>query len=428
MDRSILKKALDAYRKGTLAHRITVHLRRLAYRRLGLAVFNRWRCRRVWSRIEPRKVVFSNFNGNGYGCNPKYVCDELLRRNGGYDIVWIVKRSLADSSFPAGVRLVPWGSRQALWELATARVWVDNMRKNRFINVGLAKKPGQFYIQTFHGAIGIKTNGADMIQPGQEKSSYAVGARLDADMIDYLVSNSTYETNMYKSSFFGKGRTLLFGHPRNDVFFRDDAAAIRSRTLERLGLPDRVKYVLYAPTYREDHRVDCYGVDYPALLAALHDRFGGEWRALVRLHPSVRMVPELRPPAECAVDVCAYPDIQELLITVDAMVTDYSSCIFDFMLSGKPGFLFAVDLAEEIAERGFYYPLDTTPFPIGRDNEELCRNIRAFDAKAYATEVKAFLAEKGCMEDGRASVRVADLIDRLLSNAGCDAAPPASCP
>ena len=413
LDRTLLSKIRYAYRNGTLVHRVNVHIQRFLHQWLGLAAFNRWCCRKVWTRIEPRKIVFSNFRGNGYGCNPKYISEELLRR-GGYDIVWLVKRAFLNSEFPPGVRIVHWGSRRALREMATARVWVDNQRKNSSIGTGLAKKPGQTYIQTFHGAIGIKTCGADMIKPGQEKSHSAVSSRIDAGMIDYLISNSSYETNMYKTSFFGKGRVMLFGHPRNDIFFRPDKDEIRRRTLARLNLSEATKYVLYAPTYRDSLRIDCYTIDYHALVAALHDRFGGDWKVLVRLHPTVRMIPELQPPADCAVDVCSYPDIQELLVSADAMVTDYSSCIFDYLHSGKPGFIFAVDLEKQKRERGFYYPLETTPFPIGLNSEELCRNIRAFDAERFASATKAFLESKGCMEDGKASERVADLIETEL--------------
>ena len=126
------------------------------------------------------------------------------------------------------------------------------------------------------------------------------------------------------------------------------------------------------------------------------------------------MIPELKPPTDVAIDVCAYPDIQELMVAADAMVTDYSSCIFDYLLSGKPGFVFAVDLEKQNRERGFYYPLETTPFPIALDSSELCANIRAFDAEKFATDTKSFLASKGCMEDGNASKRVADLIESEL--------------
>ena len=76
--------------------------------------------------------------------------------------------------------------------------------------------------------------------------------------------------------------------------------------------------------------------------------------------------------------------------------------------------MFAVDLEKQNRERGFYYPLETTPFPIGLNSQELCANIRTFDAEKFASDTQAFLASKGCMEDGKASARVVDLIETEL--------------
>lgn len=59
----------------------------------------------------------------------------------------------------------------------------------------------------------------------------------------------------------------------------------------------------------------------------------------------------------------AYPDIQELLAAAQVVITDYSSCIFDFLLTVRPGFLFVPDLEHYDQERGFYYKLEETPFP-----------------------------------------------------------------
>ena len=58
-----------------------------------------------------------------------------------------------------------------------------------------------------------------------------------------------------------------------------------------------------------------------------------------------------------------YSDIQELMVSSDALITDYSSCIYDFMLSRKPGFIYATDADKYNNGRGLYYSLTSTPFP-----------------------------------------------------------------
>ena len=60
-------------------------------------------------------------------------------------------------------------------------------------------------------------------------------------------------------------------------------------------------------------------------------------------------------------------------------------------------------------------PLESTPFPVAETNEELCARIRAFDAETFARDKAAFLSEKGCMEDGRASERAVDVIGKWLA-------------
>ena len=117
------------------------------------------------------------------------------------------------------------------------------------------------------------------------------------------------------------------------------------------------------------------------ILQTLREKFGGDWVIAIRLHPHVKKYSEeLYEFGEYVVDASYYPDIQELLVSSDIAITDYSSCIFDFMLSKKPGFIFATDIKEYNTERGFYYPLESTPFPVASTNDTLAENIRNFDS------------------------------------------------
>ena len=67
--------------------------------------------------------------------------------------------------------------------------------------------------------------------------------------------------------------------------------------------------------------------------------------------------------------------------------------------------------------RGFYYPLESTPFPVAETNNAMCRNIESFDAGKYACAAAAFLREKNCMDDGKASGRAVDMIEKWLGGA-----------
>lgn len=107
--------------------------------------------------------------------------------------------------------------------------------------------------------------------------------------------------------------------------------------------------------------------------------------------------------------------MQELIAIADIAITDYSSWIYDFVLLRKPGFIYATDIDHYNNERGFYYSLESTPFPVATTNEELMTNIIQFDQIIYENRVEEFLREKGCCEDGNASKRVVEKIQELIS-------------
>ena len=359
------------------------------------------------------KIVFNNFRGFGFGDHQKYIVLELLRRGVAADIVWLAEDvEKVRREVPEGVRVVPYSSVAALRELSTARLWCVNQSMNHFIFRGLRKRRGQIYLQTYHGSLGIKRIGGDRAGNGEVRL-WEGPLRRDAAMIDYLVANAVWEAEaVYRTRFYGCGEIKLFGHPRNDVFFRNGDRE-REKVRRTFGLTDAERLAFYAPTHRSDHSPSTYLHDAEGLRSAFERRFGGRWRVMVRLHPNMRpYFHEAAMPG--AVDATDYPDMQELLIAADALISDFSSCMFDFMLTRRPVFVFAA--ARENYERiqGFYYPLSETPFPIAEDEAELRNNIAAFDDAAYRAKVEAFLAEKGCVEDGRATGRVCDLIEEAL--------------
>ena len=156
------------------------------------------------------------------------------------------------------------------------------------------------------------------------------------------------------------------------------------------------------------------GLDFSLLRQSLEERFGGGWLILMRLHPRMKEFTELLPKEPFCADVTEYPDIQELLAAADAVVTDYSSAVFDFLLTGRPAFLYAPDYKAYETMRGLYYPLEETPFPVALTNAQMAKHIASFDELVYKEKVRDFLEEKGSVEDGRAAFRVAGLIaDRI---------------
>ena len=109
-----------------------------------------------------------------------------------------------------------------------------------------------------------------------------------------------------------------------------------------------------------------------------------------------------------------YPDMQQLMAATDIGITDYSSWAYDYILTRRPMFLYCPDLSYYEGGRGFYYPIETTPFPISKDQDEMIAQIAAFDNNEYLNKVEAFLEDKGCYEEGKASERSADAILKII--------------
>lgn len=366
--------------------------------------------------IENNKIVFRTFNG-GYNCNPKYIAEEIMKQNLPYKLVWVVNKNILNfiDDFPRDrIQLVMSGSAEDIKETSTAKIIIDNERRTKYILNGVFKKDEQVYIQTFHGSLGIKKTGVDRNDTSKKALRLC---KIDSSQIDFLTSNGTYTTNFFKSMFWDYGKILEYGHPRNDVFFKSNEN-IRKKVCNYFNIPTNKKILMYAPTLRESGDLDCYSLDFERTIQAVTKKFGSEWVVITRLHPLlINRRDEFIPQGSNIIDGTKYSDMQELLASVDLLITDYSSSIYDYMLSYKPGFIFATDIEQYDNARGLYYPLTSTPFPVAKNNDEMVKNIENFNYEKYKSNVTTFLKGKGCIEDGHASERVVDLIKSIINNA-----------
>lgn len=367
----------------------------------------------ITTPVDDKKIVFITFQGD-YTCNPKYITDELIRRKRDYDLVWSARQYtlLHPDNMPREpVRAVEQMSYEFYKELASAKVWVVNSVD--FLKNPLYKKKNQFLIETWHGSLGIKRFDKN-VNSGRR---WVQAAELCGKISDFCISNSDFENYVFRETYWPKTEILQFGHPRNDIFFSSNDIVrdqIKRKIYQLYDIPENAKLVLYAPTFRDSKDFICYNIRYQELVNSLSERFGGVWYVLVRFHPTVRKYAKSKFEYRNIIDATKYPDIQELMAISDVAITDYSSWIYDYILSKKPGFIFATDIETYNNERGFYFKLESTPFPVATNNEQLFNNIALFDEEKYQEKVETFLEEKGCVDDGLASARVADLIEKII--------------
>ncbi|MBQ1371939.1 MAG: CDP-glycerol glycerophosphotransferase family protein, partial [Oscillospiraceae bacterium] len=270
------------------------------------------------------------------------------------------------------------------------------------------KRKNQFYLQTWHG-FALKRIEADV--GNHLEPEYVAAAKRDSSQIDVIVTGSGFMEKLYRNSFWYEGPVLRTGTPRNDIFFRDHSV-LHSEVCRRLGLPENRKLALYAPTFRSDHSTDAYRIDAELLRRKAAENFQGDWTVLIRLHPNVaaQSATLFAYNGDTLVDATKYPDMAELLCAADLLITDYSSSMFDYALTGKPVIRFATDIEAYQKDRDFYFPLDALPFPLARSNEELERVLTELQPLWTGQAWAEFARENDFCEDGEASVRCAALI------------------
>ena len=222
-----------------------------------------------------------------------------------------------------------------------------------------------------------------------------------------------------------EGEIIKTGTPRCDVLFNQRQEKYQQMRRE-YQLPEDAKIMLYAPTFRGGSQnknrsvnTEEATVDFERLIEALEKRFGGTWYIFLRLHPQLAAKMQgvkVGQASDRLVDVSQRTDMNEIIAGADAFLTDYSSAIFESAMIKLPGFIYADDLEEYVADRGdLFFDMYQLPFPVALNNDELMNNILAFDEEIYKEKLTAFMDEMEIFEDGKASRRVADLI-QLLNN------------
>lgn len=356
-------------------------------------------------KINNKKIVFVNFSGKGFGDSPKYICNELLKNNDGYDIIWVVKNK-KNENFPHKIRTVKIYSLKYFYDLATAKVWVNNSRFPLFVK----KRKNQYYIQTWHGGLALKKIEYD----AEEKLSeyYKKVMKKDNRQIDLMVSNSSFCTKMYRNGFKYYGEILECGSPRNDILI-NAKKSISEKVKQKYNIKNE-KIILYAPTFRKDYSKNPYDIDFINLEKKLKIKTNKKWKILIKLHPRIADISQKFITANNVINASEYDDIQELIIACDLLITDYSSTMFEAMIANKPVILYANDISDYNEERGMYFNFNELPFPLSENNKELDSIIENFNEKEIDDNYLLFKEKIGLHENGHASEEVCKRILEII--------------
>lgn len=354
-----------------------------------------------------RRIVLATATSERLAGNLAFIRDELEHRGQAIPLVILAHRPRPGAR---GRLTGLWHGLLAGYHLATARVTVvDDYFFPMYV---IDPRPGTTFVQVWHACGAFKKFGYSVLEKAfGADEAYVSVVKIHANYDLCLVSSMSVAP-FYAEAFDQPLDRFVSdtGIPRTDVFFGDvaieRAAAVRARfRLQR----DRI-VILYAPTFRGESTTAATYDDYLDL-EAMARSLSHSHLLLIRLHPFVRAALRIPPElADFVIDVSDHPDINELMLVSDLLVTDYSSAIYEFSLLGRPICFLAPDHQAYEAERGFYFDyVSGVPGPVFETTDELAAYIRAGDFDT--ARVIAFRDASFDVADGKASQRV---VDRIL--------------
>jgi CDP-glycerol glycerophosphotransferase len=342
-------------------------------------------------------ILFESFQGKVIGDNPFAIFNEVRARNINSELLFTVN---AATKAPDGAKALKHGSIAWLRSLATSKVLVNNTNFPGYFR----KRAGQKYIQTWHGTP-LKRLGRDIVDV-VPTGSYLKMMDREASYWDYLVSPSKYCSEIFPNTFGYSGKIIETGYPRNDIL--TTRSSDREKIRQSLGINDSNSLVvLYAPTWRDTNRT-ATGNWKPVNF--LGSDLGEGITLLFRGHTNTHQAHSDKV-AKGAIDVTDYKNVAELYLAADVLVTDYSSSMFDFSVTGKPMVFLAPDLEDYVAKRGFYFDFETlAPGPILRDSSKLGETLENIESvkTEFAERYRSWQQKFNALEDGQASKRVVD--------------------
>ena len=347
-------------------------------------------------------VLFESWRSQ-FSDNPRAISEELHRRGAPFRHVWVLDpRTVGD--LPGWVEPVPPGSTAHLGMMGRARHYVANGTVFGHHH----KRRGTTLLQTWHGAP-LKRIGFDTRRDDSPTSRQAARTlERNVPKWDLLLSPSSFATPILREAFRYSGEILETGYPRNDLLVSPEAGEIRERVRAKLGIAPGQRAVLYAPTFR-----DRAGFTREADVRRLAADLGDSTVVLLRAHHIDARSLAIEPGGPFQ-DVSSHPDNRELYLAADVLVTDYSSLMFDFAVTGKPMLFYTPDLAEYRDElRGFYLDFEAeVPGPLLFTVEELAEAVADVDAVAARhTDAYERFRRRFChLDDGHASARVVDAL------------------
>ncbi len=314
---------------------------------------------KLFVKTDDKLILFNSFAGRKYDDSPRAVFEAMKKdlRFKDYRLVWAFhqpERFQVD-----GAEKIKTDGLLYFKTALAARVWVTNSSVERGLNF-IGKHT--LYFNTWHGTP-MKKMGTDI---GVGNTAFAYSGE---SHIDVMMSQGHFATDVFSRSFgIPKEKFLEAGLPRNDILvnYTDEHRQIIRTTL---GIKPNQTVILYCPTFREYDKDESLGVVMapPMDLRKWERELGNRYVLLMRAHYEVSKVMKIED-NEFVRNMTDYPNLNDLYIAADILISDYSSVFFDYSITGKPMFHFCYDYDKYSSKRGMYF--DIREKISGADTEE----------------------------------------------------------
>jgi len=349
--------------------------------------------------IKKKYVIFEDWWGGKYHCNPKYLYKYIDTNYPEYKTIWF----LNDNYIPitGNALRVRRKSLKYYYYLAVGNYFVNNVN---FADE-YEKRKGQIEIQTMHGTP-LKTLGLDV--PGEVDDPIKREKFLRrCNRWDYLVVQSDKASQITKSCYAFKKEFLRTGYPRNDILFEKNNKSDIDELKISMGIPTSKKVIMYAPTWRKRNVFDLK-LD----IEDMKNRLGNEYVLLLRIHPFAYAGFDDSMTNEFVLNFSGYESVEELYLVSDIVITDYSSVMFDYTILNRPILFYTYDL-EEYRDflRGFNFDFESeAPGPLIQDYDELIQSLLNINDvyEKYYDSLQKFRNKFNEYEKGTASKQIFD--------------------
>lgn len=360
----------------------------------------------VFLPVKKQQICFEAFEGRQIACNPYYIYKELLMLHPDWEYIWVYNKAPIEN-----IHCVKYNTLKYVYALMTSNVYITNDGLPLYVPF----RKSQMVLNTWHGGGAYKRVGIAL----SRKLSTKLHFKMYNKSVSWFISNNRIFTDIISESFLiEKQKFLPFGQPRNDLLFDlNKIECLNKKVREFYSISEHDFIIMYAPTFRNfDDAVFDSDMQPDQVVEAVRKRFNKNCVFFVRNHHGLSTI-NFSQKNITMYDVSNYKYMQELLCATDMLISDYSSCIWDYSFLYRPCILFTQDLSDYQERQNFYTPIETWGFPIAKNSEELIYAIESFDDSNFMQRMKYHHATLGSYEKGVATKYVCNLImshiDRL---------------